>query len=853
GQLENLTQLDLRSNQLKELPSEIVQLQNLTQLDLRSNQLKELPSEIGQLENLTQLDLRSNQLKELPSEIVQLQNLNQLDLYANQFSTLPSVIRELKKLEKFDLSANPLPIPPEILGPTNDWQSIDNLDAIFDFYYALANIPESDPLYEAKLLIVGEGGAGKTSLAKKLLDPDYELQKDEQSTEGIEVIRWEFSHPHGCDLRLNIWDFGGQEIYHATHQFFLTKRSLYVLVADTREENTDFYYWLRIVELLSDNSPILIVKNEKQDRQCEIDDRALRGEFTNLKEILATNLADNRGLEDIKIAIQQYASRLEHIGNPLPGKWVRIRAVLENYAQNRNYISLEEYLDLCRENGFSDKKRMLAVSQYLHDLGVCLHFQNVKLLRKTVILKPEWATAAVYKVLDTETVKSDCGRFSDDDLETIWDEGDTAEMRDELLQLMMEFELCYEIPHCKGRYIAPQLLQKGQPDYDWEEEENLILRYFYEFKPKDILPRFIVATHESIEEARPLNPPSVGDFPDSPPRIGGRGGETRSHNTVEEKQLISQSKASPLNPPSVGDFPDSPPRIGGRGGETHQLVWKHGVILTNGYARAEVIEEDRYHKAEIKIRISGFDKRRLLNNIAYELEKIQNGYDRLQYDVLIPCNCPVCKGSQNPHTYKLKDLERRLYNKRYEVECEKSYIMVNVRSLLDDVREPQFSREETEMGFKDDSFLRRSLVARDPSREKHKMRLTAELEIPQPMSEKTTINNNFGDGDQFVAETMEVTKIGTQNNYASDLTQAAKDIKSLLDQLSHDYDISTPTGQMMVGAKAVEAIENDPTLKQRVVAMLQGLGETAIEELIEHPAAKICLAGAKGFIKGEAD
>ncbi|WP_347242416.1 hypothetical protein [Nostoc sp. FACHB-888] len=31
---------------------------------------------------------------------------------------------------------------------------------------------------------------------------------------------------NGREFRVNIWDFGGQEIYHATHQFFLTRRSL---------------------------------------------------------------------------------------------------------------------------------------------------------------------------------------------------------------------------------------------------------------------------------------------------------------------------------------------------------------------------------------------------------------------------------------------------------------------------------------------------------------------------------------------------------------------------------------------------------------------------------------------------
>ncbi|NEO28667.1 MAG: GTPase, partial [Kamptonema sp. SIO4C4] len=358
---------------------------------------------------------------------------------------------------------------PEILGPSDRQEKPGDLNTIFDFYLNSQNLPDSDPLYEAKFLIVGEGGAGKTSLAKKLQNPDYELQTDEQSTEGIDVIRWEFPSPEGHDFRVNIWDFGGQEIYHATHQFFLTKRSLYVLVADTRQENTDFYYWLKIVELLSDNSPILIVKNQKQDRLCQINERALRGEFTNLKETLATNLATNDGLDSIKTAIQQYISRLDHIGTPLPGHWVRIRAVLENYAQTRNYISLTEYYDLCRQNGFKDEKRMLAVSQYLHNLGICLHFQKVKLLKKTIILRPEWATSAVYKVLDNKTVQNNLGCFSDDTLESIWDEGDTANMRDELLQLMMEFGLCYEIPHCKGRYIAPQLLAKEQPDYAWDD------------------------------------------------------------------------------------------------------------------------------------------------------------------------------------------------------------------------------------------------------------------------------------------------------------------------------------------------------------------------------------------------
>ena len=217
----------------------------------------------------------------LPESLGQLQGLTQLDLRSNQLTELPAWSGQLQELRRLDLSDNPIEnIPPEMLGTGLLFS--DDIEKIWAYFRQLEAEGE-DHLYEAKLLIVGEGGAGKTTLAKKIKDPNYELREDEESTEGIEVIQWEFKMENGQPFRVNIWDFGGQEIYHATHQFFLTKRSLYALVADSRKEDTDFYYWLKVVELLSDNSPLLIVKNEKQDRQREINERQLRGQFTTYK------------------------------------------------------------------------------------------------------------------------------------------------------------------------------------------------------------------------------------------------------------------------------------------------------------------------------------------------------------------------------------------------------------------------------------------------------------------------------------------------------------------------------------------------------------------------------------------
>lgn len=523
AELQKLTSLNLQGNQLTSFPESLTTLQNLTTLILKSNPLTRLPESIGNLHHLAVLDLSNNttpfsiksslvkpvssylkmrtaiwpkkenkefsdvQFTQLPESIGDLKNLKSLNVSNNQLTSLPKSIIQLENLIGLDLTGNPLITPPPEVADKG-------FEAIREYFRQLEEQGQ-DQLYEAKLLILGEAGAGKTTLSKKIVDPNYVLQ-NEESTLGVEVTTWSFPLEEGRSFRVNIWDFGGQEIYHATHQFFLTKRSLYTLVADTRKEDTDFYYWLNVVDLLSDNSPLLIIKNEKQDRHRELNERQLRGEFENLKEVLAVNFDTNRGLDKLRSEIEHYFKNLPHIGSPLPKTWVRVRERLEN--DYRNYISLEEYLDISKKNGFTQTKDSLQLSEYLHYIGVFLHFQDDALLNKTVILKPKWGTDAVYKVLDNKKVIQNLGKFTRADLALIWHAPEYEFMYNELLQLMMKFNLCYEVPSQAGVYIAPQLLTENQPYYEWDKEDNLLLRYTYEFMPKGILLQFIVVMSENI-------------------------------------------------------------------------------------------------------------------------------------------------------------------------------------------------------------------------------------------------------------------------------------------------------------------------------------------------------------------
>ena len=613
--LQNLSRLDLSGNQLSEIPDSIFHLQNLSRLDLTNNQLSKIPDSISHLQNLSELNLNYNKLSELPNSISFLQNLSRLDLRDNKLSELPDSISLLQNLSKLYLRNNPLVNPPPEIAHRG-------IKAISEYFRSKKEEGE-DILYEAKLIIVGEGGAGKTTLARKILDPNSSMPKPEETTKGIDVLEWHFEMENDQDFRVNIWDFGGQEIYHATHQFFLTKRSLYLLVADSRKEHPHLDYWLNIVELFSENSPLLIVKNELGDRPVQMDEPQLKGRFENLKESLPTNLGNPQGglgLELIKKAIAYHISRLPHIGNSLPKTWIKVREKLEE--DKRNYISLDEYLQICDQNGFKLKQNnatdgRLVLSQYFHDLGSILHFQEDQTspLYKTVILKPKWGTDAAYKVLDNNQVKQNLGKFTTTELKQIWQDAEYRNMQSELLELMLKFKLCYPLPNAKNTYIAPQLLDSNQPEYSWNERDNLLLRYDYDFMPRGILTRFIVEMHHFIDEP---------------------------------------------------------------------TVWKSGVLLKRDNTWAEVIET--YDRREIKIRLSGRNKRGFLEVITDKLDEIHASFNQLKVKKLIPCNCNVCKDSHNPHFYDLNKLRERLANRREDIDCDKPpYKKVNILSLIDDI------------------------------------------------------------------------------------------------------------------------------------------------------------------------
>jgi len=686
---EEITTLYLHQNGLKTIPKEVFELANLQTLYISENDIKEISDEIGNLSKLRYINVSENQLSSLPHAFTRLTNLKKLFINNNNFREFPEIVSLIPNLEILSLSSNKInKLPEQITGFKNLEElflencNISRLPKSFAFIpylktiglkgNILTNVPieivhsgipalrnyfssideakKTYKVYEAKLLIVGEGEVGKTCIMEKLMNVNKDVRSISYSTEGIDIRKWYVDTKKYKNFRVNIWDFGGQEIYHATHQFFLTKRSLYVLVWTARkDDNLTFDYWLNVIKLLSDDAPVIILLNKIDERIKMIDELAISEKFNNVVSFHKISALNGTGMDALTDIIKNEVEKLPHIGDTLPKAWVDIRGKLEKL--DKNHISLTEYKNICKEFDLTENQAMY-LSKYFHDLGVILHFQDNLILNDIVFLKPEWATNAVYKIIDTKQIQANYGRFKSSDLSTIWSSYDEDEYK-YLIELMKKFELCFQIEQeikkneaitrkktakktkpIEIHYIAPELLSETRPEsfHKWEikskeserENHSVYFEYHYDFMPTGIITRLIVRLNDMRYKSN---------------------------------------------------------------------YWKNGLVIrkieqyTAEITDASIISMPFERK--IKIHIAGSEVSQVLAIIRREIEYIHKTMNNPTYRELIPCKCNICIKSSETSMFNYSDLKIQMDCGEDSIFCTKGRNRVKISLLLEGISKPK--------------------------------------------------------------------------------------------------------------------------------------------------------------------
>lgn len=495
GRLVNLRSLTIRGGSKGCVWKVPVKLDKLTRLSIIDSGLRLLPEWVGDFDNLRILRVQGGLVSSLPKSLEGLTRLFKVVLDDCRLSKMPAVLERLPRLQKLSVKNNPrLGLPVEILAS-------EDPKAILS-YYRRTHLEKSSgglikptPLNEVKLVLVGRGGVGKTSLVHRLITGDFEAFN---RTDGIAISDWNVLCGKD-EVRAHIWDFGGQEIMHGTHRLFITSRSLYLVLLSAREgvEDVDADYWLSLVRSLAGDVPVLVVLNKFKEFSFEVNRKLLLEKFGRNIQFVECDAKEDFGMSALQEMIAVQIGSMPEVRKAFPAEWVRIKDALAN--DQRDWMSYDEFFQFCNRNGEGDRSACEELAGYLHDLGLMLSYRHDVGLREIGVLNPHWVTNGIYSVITAQKFREQGGEVDVEDFEKVLSLEEFPKMvHGYLLDLMRKFGLCFPLNDKGNRYLIPELLTKEEPDGGAEFDRKKCLGFSYKYDtalPYGLLPRFIVQTY----------------------------------------------------------------------------------------------------------------------------------------------------------------------------------------------------------------------------------------------------------------------------------------------------------------------------------------------------------------------
>ncbi|MBM3476794.1 MAG: hypothetical protein FJX75_26275, partial [Armatimonadetes bacterium] len=368
----------------------------------------------------------------------------------------------------------------------------------------------------------GGGGGGKTTLLKALTGS--EPRAGEPTTHGVNIDIQALCVPHahreGIEISLNAWDFGGQEVYRVTHQFFFSRRSIYLVVWEPRKgvQQCQVEDWLKLIRLrVGDDARVIIVSTHCRtgERIARIDKPVLERDFGSLivgfcevdSLVRDPSTDDMVGIAELRGLIARAASELEQMGTEFNRDWREARDEVLALAEPR--IPYAQFAAVCGCHGLDDTATR-TLARLMHDLGYIVYFGDDERLKEDVVLQPEWLTKAIGFVLEDPTTEEMDGILPDARLHEVWrDHAFAGETRYDperypfFLRLMERYDVSYRLEEARDKAsLVAQHVPQVRPRLPWlaEDEPTPGLRRVamvcvMEEAPPGLVPWMIVRTH----------------------------------------------------------------------------------------------------------------------------------------------------------------------------------------------------------------------------------------------------------------------------------------------------------------------------------------------------------------------
>ena len=525
-----VVKLDLQHNELKQIPRALMELPSLQELNLSYNQLQSVP-DVPEWSSLVTLDLSHNQLIALPLNVVA-SSLRRLDLSLNKLSSVPLCICSFTTLHELNLSDNPdiVALPAEMGRLSHlGYLHLKNLKKLRDppsnlqrdtwdcMRYLKSKLRCCKGFFRMKLMILGCANRGKTTLAARLQGRDCE----NKSTVGINKSEWQYRPGFSQKMfGFSIWDFGGQEEYYATHQCFLSQRSLYLLLFNLKKgENgiQELRPWLNNIALRAPKSCIIIVgthldevKDNERDEVFKLLNKV--GELAsayssqlNIVEIMPVGLKNRlEHIDTLKHAIYNHAANYKYRDEPVMGEKVpasfhvldrKMQQLQREVRQGTRepILHVEELKAMITQMGLTDihvKEELDEAAIFLTDVGTLLHYDDRShKLNELYFIDLCWLYDMMSRVVRNPFVKN--GILLREHIPHLFkDERFPWRYFEQYLTLLDRFEIA--LPLDNKRILIPSMLPDARPsdvNIEDDHEEPFYFRYVV-FRANETPPGF---------------------------------------------------------------------------------------------------------------------------------------------------------------------------------------------------------------------------------------------------------------------------------------------------------------------------------------------------------------------------
>ncbi|KAK6640323.1 hypothetical protein RUM44_012009 [Polyplax serrata] len=430
--------------------------------------------------SISMLDLSHNKLKEIVHNVQELSNLSVLNISGNsEICELPPQMGLLSRLWNLNTAGCNLQEPLKSMIGSKKYKTMDVIG------YLKSILEDARPYARIKLMIVGVQGIGKTSLLEQLRQEGLSYKRRPQdhwvkrmgnknmnmktskgvnmSTVGVDIGLWIYDKKgKGQNSKgpviFRTWDFGGQREYYATHQYFLSKRSLYLVVwkiPDGHKGIQEVRQWLVNIQARAPNSPVLIVGTH-HDEMVEKNLIALSEEL----QLFIRNSLKHPGSKELLLEQR------------VPASYLALEDVITHLAADRRasgtdpVLNAEQYKTVVEaemqyryHKSFRDWPELHQATLFLHENGVLLHYEDAT-LRNLYFLDPQWLCDMLAHVVTIREINpfARTGVMKLTDLKHIFKSSNisSGDTRSYIVNLLNKFEVALTWDNCS--LLIPSLL-----------------------------------------------------------------------------------------------------------------------------------------------------------------------------------------------------------------------------------------------------------------------------------------------------------------------------------------------------------------------------------------------------------